>query len=103
MKMGALTPAVATVLAAILSATAAIIVGVLNSRSQRKKFSADIKERDIERAKAEAVRDARMEMWMKQVDGKLDVHNGYAEKFSEIGEAIAEMRTDIRNLYRKGA
>ena len=101
--MGALTPAVATVLAAILSATAAIIVGVLNSRSQRKKFSADIKERDIERAKAEAVRDARMEMWMKQVDGKLDVHNGYAEKFSEIGEAIAEMRTDIRNLYRKGA
>ena len=101
--MGALTPALATVIGAIVSATAAIIVGVLNSRTQRKKFQNDIKERDIERAKAEAVRDARMEMWMKQVDGKLDVHNGYAEKFSEIGEAIAEMRTDIRNLYRKGA
>ena len=101
--MGALTPALATVLGALLSASAAIIVGVLNSRAQRKKFSEDMKDRDIAREKAEAVRDAKLEMWMKQVDQKLDTHNGYAEKFSEIGEAISEIKADVRNLYRKGA
>lgn len=100
--MNGLTPAGATVLAALLSALAAIVVGVLNSRSQRKSFTRDMKDRDIEREKAEAVRDAKLQMWMITVDKKLDQHNGYAERFSEIGEAIAEIRTDIKNLYRKG-
>ena len=100
--MGELTPAMATIFAALLSALAAIVVGILNSRSQRKKFSDDMKDRDVEREKAEAVRDAKLEMWMKTVDKKLDQHNGYAERFSEIGEAIAEIRTDIKNIYRKG-
>ena len=100
--MSGLTPALATLWAALLSAFAAIVVGVLNSRSQRMKFTQDMKNRDVEREKAEAVRDAKLEMWMKTVDKKLDQHNGYAERFSEIGEAIAEIRTDIKNLYRKG-
>ena len=100
--MNGLTPAGATVLAALVSALAAIVVGIVNSRSQRMKFSQDMKGRDVEREKAEAVRDAKLEMWMKTVDKKLDQHNGYAERFSEIGEAIAEIRTDVKNLWRKG-
>ena len=101
--MTGLTPAVATILAALLSALAAIVVGVLNLRSQRKKFADEMRERDIEREKAEAVRDAKLQMWMEGVNKRLDQHNGYAERFSEIGEAIAEIRTDVKNLYRKGA
>ena len=101
--MGNLSPAQATVLAALLSALAAIVVGVLNARSQRKKFTADMLARDVEREKAEAVRNAQLEMWMKAVDKKLDAHNGYAERFSKIGEDIAEIRADVKNLYRKGA
>ena len=100
--MNGLTPATATIVAALLSAVAAIVVGVLNSRSQRVKFSNDMKDRDREREKAEAVRDAKLQMWIQNVDKKLDQHNGYAERFSEIGEAIAEIRTDVKNLYRKG-
>lgn len=100
--MGTLTPAQATVLAALLSALAAIVVGVINSRSQRRKFTDDLRERDVEREKAEAVRDAKLEVWMKTVDKKLDSHNGYAEKFTAFGEAIAEIRADVKNLYRKG-
>lgn len=99
--MNALTPALATVIGAIFSATAAIIVGVINSRTQRKKFAEDVKERDIERAKAEAVRDAELKMWMKQVDHKLDQHNGYAERFSEIGEDISAIKTSIKYLSGK--
>lgn len=100
--MGSLTASQATVLAALISALAAIVVGALNARAQRKKFSEDIRERDVKREKDEAVRTATLEMWMETVDKKLDQHNGYAEKFSTIGEAIAEIRTDIKNLYRKG-
>lgn len=101
--MNALTPTQATVLAALISALAAIIVGAINAQSQRKKFTSELKERDIEREKAEAVRDAKLEMWMKAVDKKLDQHNGYAERFSEIGEDIAAIKADVKNLYRKGA
>lgn len=100
--MNGLTPSAATIIAALLSALAAIVVGVLNSRSQRLKFTNDMKDRDVEREKAEAVRDAKLQMWIQTVDKKLDQHNGYAERFSEIGEAIAEIRTDVKNLYRKG-
>ena len=98
--MGNITPAQATVLAGLLSALAAIIVGAINSRSQRRKFTDDLRERDVEREKAEAVRDAKLAVWMETVDKKLDSHNGYAEKFSKMGELIAEMRADIKNLYR---
>ncbi|MBR2582834.1 MAG: hypothetical protein IKD61_05515 [Oscillospiraceae bacterium] len=97
-----LTPAQATVLAALLSALAAIVVSAINARQQRRKFIEDMRERDAAREKAEAVRNAKLEVWMETVDKKLDSHNAYAEKFTKFGEAIAEIRTDVKNLYRKG-
>lgn len=96
-----LTPAQATVLAAALSVLGTLIVCLLNNRAQRLKFADDIKKRDIERDKAEAVRDARLEEWMKTVDKKLDTHNGYAEKFTEFGEDIAGIKASIEFLKEK--
>lgn len=96
-----LTPAVATVVASIITGVVAIVVCVLNNRAQRLKFSEDIKKRDAERDKAEAVRDAKLEMWMKSVNQKLDQHNGYAERFSEIGEDIAGIKASIEFLKEK--
>lgn len=99
--MGSLTPETAVVLGAALSAVASIIVGVLNLRSQRRKFAEEIKARDVEKEKADAVRDATLHLWMESVDKKLDAHNGYAEKFTEIREDIASIKADVRNLYKK--
>ena len=48
-------------------------------------------------------REARMDERLKSVEKKLDEHNGYAEKFSDIGADIAAIKTDIKNLYRKEA
>lgn len=96
-----LTPAVATVVASIITGIVAIVVCVLNNRAQRLKFSEEIKNRDAERDKAEAVRDAKLEMWMKSVNQKLDQHNGYAERFSEIGEDIAGIKASIEFLKEK--
>ena len=100
--MGNLTPAQATLISACIAALASIIVGIINSRNQRKKFAEDMRDRDKERETAEAVRDAELKMWMKQVDRKLDLHNGYAERFSEISKDIAVIKNDIKTLYRKG-
>ena len=101
--MNNLTPAMATVIAACLSGFVTLVVCLVTIRSQNKRHSDEVRERDAERNKAEAVRDARLGMWMGQVDKKLDQHNGYAERFAEIGEDIAAIKTDIKNLYRKGA
>jgi hypothetical protein len=85
-----LTPAQATVIASIISGLVAVIVCVLNNRAMANKQKI-----------AEAQRDAKLEMWMQTVDRKLDTHNGYAERFSEIKEDIAGIRASIEFLKEK--
>ena len=93
--MNQLTPAQATVLAAFISGAVAVIVCLVNARMQAKKMKADFQKQEAERNKAEAVRDAKLEMWMKSVDEKLDIHNGYAEKLGNIEKSIAVIQNDI--------
>ena len=52
-----------------------------------------------ERRKVEdAVRDARQEDRLTAIERKIDIHNGYAEKFSEIQTDIAVIKNEIANL-----
>lgn len=85
-----LTPAQATVIASFISGLVAIIVCIWNNRAMANKQKI-----------ADAVRDAKLEQWMQTVDRKLDTHNGYAERFSEIGQDIAEIKTSIEFLREK--
>ena len=85
-----LTPAQATVIASIISGLVAVIVCVWNNRAMANKQKI-----------AEAQRDAKLEMWMQTVNQKLDQHNGYAERFSEIGEDIAGIKASIEFLKEK--
>jgi hypothetical protein len=32
------------------------------------------------------------------IEAKLDIHNGYADKFGDIAVALAELRTDVKYL-----
>lgn len=100
--MSGLTPALATVLAAFISAAAAILVCVLNSRAQNKKLIAELRKQAEQKKIDEAVRDTKLEMRLEAVEKKLDVHNGYAEKFSEIQADIGIIKNDIKTLYKKG-
>ena len=56
----------ATVIAACLSGLVTLIVCLVTIRAKNKRHSDEVRERDAERNKAEAVRDARLEMWMGQ-------------------------------------
>jgi len=62
----------------------------LISRSQNEK-------RKIE----DAVRDARLDDRLSGVEKRLDEHNNYAARFSEIQTDIAVIKNDIKTLYKE--
>lgn len=98
--MSNLTPAQATVIAAVISAVVTLAICLINGRQQHRKISAEMIRQEEERRKTEAVRDAKLEMWMRGVEDKLDTHNGYAEKLGQIGTDIAVIKNDIKTLYK---
>lgn len=78
------------VLAALIGAVASIIVNLINNSQQSKK-----------RAVAEAVKDTNLENRLQAIENKLDQHNGYADKITQISMDVAVIKTDIKNLYGK--
>ena len=77
------------VLIALITGLCSVIGNWFISRSQSEK-------RKIE----DAVRDARQEDRLSSIEKKLDIHNGYAERFAEIGTDIAVIKNDIKTLYK---
>lgn len=80
------------IIVALITGLCAVAGQWLISHSQNEKRKTD-----------EAVRDARLEDRLSAVEKKLDIHNGYAERFAEIGTDIAVIKKDIKTLYEKGA
>lgn len=93
----------------LITATAGVITQVFLNRSNRKKQK---KENEEERRKAavdQALKEEREEQYKKDterrlanIEEKLDIHNGYAEKLGDISQSLAVMQNDIKNLYKKG-
>ena len=75
---------------AIITGAFAVIGQWLISRSQNEK-------RKIE----DAVRDARLDDRLSGVEKRLDEHNNYAARFSEIQTDIAVIKNDIKTLYKE--
>lgn len=78
------------VIVALITGACAVIGQWIISRGQANQRKAD-----------EAVRDARIEDRLAAVERKLDIHNGYAERFAEIGADIAVIKNDIKTLYKQ--
>lgn len=79
------------VIVALITGVCAVIGQWLISRAQNEK-----------RKEEEIIRDERIEMRLQAVERKLDLHNGYAEKFSDIGRDIAVIKNEIKNLEKFG-
>lgn len=75
------------IIVAIIAAAASILGQWLISRKQAQ-----------DKAVADARRDERLELRLSVVEQKLDVHNGYAERFAEISKDIAVIKTQIEEL-----
>lgn len=72
------------VLAALIGAAASIIVNLITASNQRKK-----------RAVEDAKKETKLNMRLDNIESKMDIHNGYAEKFGVIQTDIASIKTAI--------
>ncbi len=79
-----------TVLVAIITGVCAVFGQWLITRQQTAKRRID-----------EAVRDAKLDDRLAGVERRLDEHNNYASKFSEIQTDIAVIKNDIKTLYKE--
>lgn len=78
------------VLVAIITGVCAVVGQWLISHAQAEKRKID-----------DAVRDKGIEDRLSALERKIDIHNGYAERFAEIGSDIAVIKNDIKTLYNK--
>lgn len=89
-----------SVLTALIMAAASVICQVLINRSNRRKRVEEDAEKEKARAVAEAIKEAKLESRLRNIEDKLDSHNGYAEKLGQIGTDIAVIKNDIKTLYK---
>ena len=78
------------VLVAIITGICAVIGQWLISRQQATKRKVD-----------DAVRDAKLDDRLAGVEKRLDEHNNYASRFTEIQTDIAVIKNDIKTLYKE--
>ena len=78
------------VLIALITGLCAVIGQWLISRQQATKRKVD-----------DAVRDAKLDDRLAGVEKRLDEHNHYAARFSEISTDIAVIKNDIKTLYKE--
>lgn len=100
----------------LITATAGVITQVFLNKRNREKQK---KENEEERRKAavdQALKEEREEQYKRDterrlanIENKLDIHNGYAEKLgsiqtdiADVNKNIAVMQNDIKNLYKRG-
>lgn len=92
-----INPAVLSFLGTVVTALAGIIGAYLAVRKGNQ-------EREIKDAQREQRQSDRLDVIdekISRLEKKVDVHNGYAEKFAENSKALAVMAKDIEYLKRK--
>lgn len=75
------------VLAALIGAVTSIIVNLIAASAQRKK-----------RAVEEAVKETNLNNRLQSIENKLDTHNGYAEKLTEMDKNLGIITERINNI-----
>ena len=78
------------VIVALITGLCSVIGQLIISHHNAKKTKID-----------DAVRDARQEDRLTSIERKIDIHNGYAERFAEIGKDIAVIKSEIQFLKEK--
>lgn len=75
------------IIVAVITGACAVIGQAIISNSASKARKAE-----------QIIRDAEVQLRLKNIEDKLDVHNGYAEKLGDIAVEMAEIKTDIKHL-----
>ena len=84
------------VLVGIISVVGSIIVQLIVSHSKNRETDAKMAAHEQEQKD----RLDNIDEKIGKLEKKIDIHNGYAERFSEIGKDIASIKKDIEYLKR---
>lgn len=90
-----------TVITALIVAISSIVCQVLINRGNRMKRSKEEGEKSQQAAINAALKEQQLEMRLKNIEAKLDEHNGYAKLFGEVSKKIAEMAKSIAVIETK--
>lgn len=74
-----------SIIVALITGACAVIGQYLIARENKRKADTE-----------QAVKDAKMELRLDNIEKKLDEHNGYAAKFEEVAVSLAELRTELK-------
>lgn len=88
---------VSSIIVAVISATGGIIGAYL--AVQKGNRESEIK--DAQREQRQSDRLDRIDEKITNLERKVDVHNGYAEKFGDVAKSMAVMAKDIEYLKSK--
>lgn len=83
------------------SIVVALITGVLAVLGAYVGNMSISRRKDRENALKDAEREARQSLRLDTIETKLDIHNGYAEKFSDIQKDIAVIKNEIQHLRKE--
>lgn len=75
------------IIVALITATATIIANVIMTVTNRRKDA-------VERARSEQKTEDRLA----NIERKIDIHNGYADKLGDISKSMAVLATEIKNI-----
>lgn len=79
----------------------ALITGVLAVAGAYAGNVAVARKKARDEAIKDAERESRQAVRLDAIEKKIDVHNGYAEKFEEIGKDIAIIKTEMEFLRKE--
>lgn len=86
---------------AVIVAVITGVCSVIGSYLAMRKKSRDDDSKAAAREQRQEDRFESIEKWMKNVDKKLDEHNGYAKKFADTSKDIALIQKDIEYLKKR--
>lgn len=79
--------AIIAIIVALITGVCSVVGNFFVSKSYRTKAE---QKREVDEAK--------VEMRLDNIEKKLDIHNGYAEKFADIAVAMAEISTELKAI-----
>lgn len=89
------------VITAIIVAISSIVCQVLINRGNRNKRSKEETEKQQQKAISAALKDQQLDLRLRSIENKLEIHNNYAERLQEIATSIAVIENDIKTLYKE--
>lgn len=85
----------------LLTAIASVITQVALNKKNRDKRTEEETVKAQQLAIAAALEKQELENRLTRIEEKLDVHNGYAEKLSDVVKSIAVIETNIKTLFKE--